>query len=134
VENLGASSSDFLRVELKQVPLGAMQPFRGKAPSLLLRNSQAIEFKSPEVTVQRILCVAGTCEGFDSSAPSLLIAFSRLNLTGADALRKDRLMKDGDIVWEPAQQSISVTATSVAPAHLLRIIFTSPQKNSTVTP
>ena len=30
VENLGGTSSDFLRIELKQVPLGSVQSFRGK--------------------------------------------------------------------------------------------------------
>ncbi len=130
VENLGASSSDFLRVELKQVPLGSsLQPFRGKAPASLARNSQAIEYKSPQLTIQRIVCETGSvCKGLDSSDPSLLIAFSPLKVEESEGGQQNRLMSGGDLAWESAQRSISVGSTSSAPAHLLRISFASPKR------
>ena len=43
IENPGDTSSDFLRVELKQVSLGILEPFRGKAPPNPLQSQDSIE-------------------------------------------------------------------------------------------
>src|SRR6202043_866492 len=82
VENLGDIASDFLRVELKQVPLGSdLKPFRGKAPSSPLQSSRAAEFTSSEVEVQRIICEPGKlCQVDSLISPALLVAFSPLQL------------------------------------------------------
>jgi len=42
VENMGDASSDFLRVELKQIPLGGLEPFRGKAPHSLCHHRKPL--------------------------------------------------------------------------------------------
>ncbi len=57
VENLSDISSDFLRVELKRVALETLEPFRGRAPKTLSQNTGMIEYTSPNVTVQRVICV-----------------------------------------------------------------------------
>jgi hypothetical protein len=125
VENLGDLSSDLLRVELKRVPLGSLKPFRGKAPRSLAQDSQVVEFRSPEFTIQRIVCGTGSgCNGLASSSPSLLIALSPLKVEEKGG-QQNRLMRDGDVAWEPAERSISVSLGSGASAHLLRISFTS---------
>jgi hypothetical protein len=130
VENLGDVSSDFLRVELKQIPLGSsLQPFRGKAPISQAQSTQAIEYRSPEFDVQRVICQPETpCKMDSSVSPSLLIAFSSLKLTENDKVGQGELLKNGDVKWVQGSQSTSIAAASNVPAHLLRITFKSQQK------
>ncbi len=127
VENLGDVSSDFLRVELKQVPLGsALQPFRGKAPTSPSQSSQAVEYRSPQFDVQRVICQPETqCRMDSSTSPSLLIAFSSLKVNENDNVA---LLKNGDIKWVQGSHPAAITSASNAPAHLLRIIFHSQQR------
>lgn len=122
VENLGDMSSDFLRVELKRVPLeGSLQPFRGKAPSGPLHSSRIVEFRSPELDIQRVICKPGTpCETSTSDYPSLFIAFSPVQIKEGGA--QAELMRDGDVKWVQGSRPVSVVASSDAPAHLLRIM------------
>jgi hypothetical protein len=129
VENLSDQSSDFLRVELKQVPLGgSLQPFRGKAPSSPLQSGRAVEFRSPEVDVQRVICEHGApCNMDISAAPSLLIAFSSLKITENDAAEQGALMTGGDVKWVGGSRAVSIVAASSAPAHLLWITIKSGQ-------
>ncbi len=128
VENLGDISSDFLRVELKQMPLGgSVQPFRGKAPRGMLQSSRTVEFRSPELDIERVICERGApCKIEASVGPSLLIAFSPVNLTESERAPRDQSMRDGDIKWLQGSQPISVAASSSVPAHLLRITFKAP--------
>jgi hypothetical protein len=123
VENLSDQSSDFLRVELKQVPLGSsLQAFRGKAPSSPLQSGRAVEFRSPEVDVQRFICEHGTpCNMDISGAPSLLITFSPLKIMENDAAEQGALMTDGDVKSLRGPRAVSMVAVSSAPAHLLWI-------------
>jgi hypothetical protein len=130
VENLGDVSSDFLRVELKQIPLGSsLQPFRGKAPSSPSQSSQAAEYRSPQFDVQRVICQAETRCKIDSSiSPSLLIAFSPFKLIENDNVDQGELLKNGDIKWVQGSHPAAIANASNAPAHLLRIIFKSQSK------
>jgi hypothetical protein len=130
VENLGDTGSDFLRVELKQVPLGSdLKPFRGKPPGSPLQSSRAVEFRSSEVEVERIICEPGKSCNVDSSvSPALLVAFSPLQLAENDIPNQGEPMRDGDVKWVPGSYPTSVLAASSAPAHLLRISFGAVQK------
>jgi hypothetical protein len=130
VENLGDTGSDFLRVELKQVPLGSdLKPFRSKAPSSPLQSGRAVEFTSSEVEVQRIICEPGkSCQVDGSISPALLVAFSPLQLAENDVPNQGEPMRDGDVKWVPGSRAISVLAASTAPAHLIRITFRAQQK------
>jgi hypothetical protein len=127
VENLGDVSSDFLRVELKQIPLGSsLPPFRGKAPNSPSQSSEAVEYRSPQFDVQRVLCQpARRCQMDNSISPSLLIAFSPLEIYENDNVES---LKNGDIKWLQGSHSTAVAAVSNLPAHLLRITFLSQQK------
>ena len=127
VENLGDVSSDFLRVELKQIPLGSsLPPFRGRAPSSLSQSSQAVEYSGPQFDIQRVLCQpARQCQLDNSMSPSLLIAFSPLKLNENNNVE---LLKNGDIKWLQGSHPTAVAAVSNLPAHLLRITFQSQRK------
>ena len=113
VQNLSDLSSDFLRVELKKIPLNSgLHEFRGKAPASLSVIYNVDEFKSPAFDIERVICPS--CEVNTGGVPSLYIAFSPLKLNG-------HLLKDGDVLWIPDAEMTSVAAASDAPAHLLRI-------------
>jgi hypothetical protein len=129
VTNLSDTSSDFLRVELKQAPLNSsLKPFRGKAPESPLRNSRAIEYRAPEVDVQRIICEQGTpCHMAVSVSPSLLIAFSPLKIVENDAAERGELMKNGDVRWVLDSHTVSMVAASDTPVHLLLITLKAQQ-------
>ena len=87
VENMGNASSDFLRVELKQIPLGGLRPFRGKAPPGALQSQTSVEFTAPRLEIQRVICASSSaCPLKLSSAPSLLVAFTSVQLAD-DALQ-----------------------------------------------
>ena len=130
VENLGDTSSDFLRVELKQVPLqSGVRPFRGKAPNSPLQGSRAVEYRSPGVDIQRIICAHGTpCNVDLPASPSLLIAFSPLKVMEDDAAEQGELMRDGNVKWVPGSRAVSIVAASSSPAHLLRITCKAQEK------
>jgi hypothetical protein len=123
VTNLGDTGSDFLRVELKQIPLqSGLQPFRGKAPTNPLHSSRAIEYRSSQVDVQRIICEVGTLCNLDPSAsPSLLIAFSPLKIMETGAADQGGLMREGDVKWVRGSNAVSLVPASNAPVHLLSI-------------
>jgi len=117
VENLGDLNSDFLRVELKSIPVGGMlRSSRVGAPRMPLKDTSAMEFQSAKLDVQRLICTH-PCALTASSQGSLVIAFSPAQV-GADAHR--RSVKSGEVFWLSAGQAMPVTGET-GPVHLLRI-------------
>jgi hypothetical protein len=121
VENLSDMSSDYLRIELKQIPLhGTLQPFRGEAPATLTGNSTTTVFHEPQLTIQRIVCHIGpACTASEPSSPTLLVAFSSLKFAAPG--QADKQMQSGDIQWLEKSPSLAISATTPTPAHLLSI-------------
>ena len=78
VENMGDASSDFLRVELKQIPLGRFkQAFRGPAPRSLSETHASVELKNAFAEIQRVVCVnPSTCSIDPSPYPSAIVSFT----------------------------------------------------------
>jgi hypothetical protein len=129
VENLGDTSSDFLRVELKQIPLGGLEPFRGKAPGSLSRSQSITEFTAPALGIQRIICVGpSTCPVEASSAPSLIIAFTPLFASTGVAEKQREKLEAGAVRWLPSSEAATITPDPASPAHLLRILITAGRK------
>jgi len=114
VENMGDASSDFLRVELKQIPLGRFkQAFRGPAPRSLSESGTSVEFKSPFVEVQRVVCVNSSACSIDPSPfPSVIVSFTPV-----------RQLESGAVRWLPASEGMEITWDGASPAHLLRIMI-----------
>ncbi|MEI9977708.1 MAG: hypothetical protein WDN23_01685 [Edaphobacter sp.] len=128
VDNLGDKSSDFLRVELKQLPLdgSGLEEFRGKAPTGPLHSGDTVEFHSTSFDIERIICEApAPCTIKASDTPSLLIALSPVTMT--DASHHAVPIDDGGIKWLQGSQPVSVASASAVPAHLLRVVLKSPQ-------
>jgi len=76
VENLSAGPSDFLQVELKQVPLGDRTLRARFRPHLDRgRSSITVDFDSPRLRIERIVCAAA-CPKARALFPTLEVAIT----------------------------------------------------------
>jgi hypothetical protein len=129
VENLSDQSSDYLRIELKKLPLkNTLHPVRGGAPAKL-QTGTSEEFSNPELSIHRIVCEPGpACRVKASNSDTLLVAFSPVNLFANGPARIEKELQSDDVQWLSAGGDFSVTASSSAPAHLLEIELNPPAK------
>lgn len=120
--NLSDKPSDYLRVELKTIPLGTLKhEFRESPPATLVQGIK-VEFDDPRLRIERVVCDAGaTCALATESAPSVLVAFSPSAL--AEHGRLKMFPPDSSTLWLAAGESASVRGVKNAPAHLLRIVL-----------
>jgi hypothetical protein len=123
IENLGDKSSDFLRIELKQVSFPSGEAFRGSAPQNVQQSLDAIEFKDAGVQIERIVCAAvSNCSIKPTQAPSLLVAFTPVSVVANKEQQKE-VIEAGAVHWLPSSQAATVIPNIGVPAHLLRIIL-----------
>ena len=125
VQNLSDTSSEFLRIELKQFPLEGGEASRHNPPETLSADSTAREFSNDQIEVDRVICMPGhTCAVSADSLPSLLIALSPVRLSGASD-SAGQSIDLGEVKWIEARQPVTVSASGTAPAHLLRVLVKS---------
>lgn len=122
IENLGDKSSDFLRIELKQVSFPSGEAFRGSAPQNLQQSLDAIEFNEAGVQIERIVCAAASCSIKPTQSSSLLVAITPLSVLANDGQQKEAI-EAGAVHWLPSSQEVTVIPYSGGSAHLLRIIL-----------
>jgi hypothetical protein len=123
IENLGDKSSEFLRIELKQVSFPSEEAFRGSAPQNLRQSFDAIEFKDAGVQIERIVCAAvSNCSIKPTQAPSLLVALTALSVVANEGQQKE-VIEAGAVHWLPSSQAATVIPNIGDSAHLLRIIL-----------
>jgi hypothetical protein len=122
IVNLTDKPSEYLRVELKKVPLGALKrEFRGSAPGALVQGTK-VEFEDPALRIERVVCQEGVrCFLPEESSPSVLVAFTPSELM--ERKRAKVSPADSSTLWLKADESVSVRATGTGPAHLLRIVL-----------
>jgi hypothetical protein len=126
VENLSDTSSDFLRIELKQFPLQGGEAFRKDPPTSLADSRTTKEFANDQVEVERVICLGGaTCPLDAADEPSVLIALSQVSVSGFPD--HNAAMNTGDIRWMEANQQAIATASANEPAQFLRV-FVKPAK------
>jgi hypothetical protein len=114
VENLSDLPSDFLRVELKTIPLGDQAiSFREKAPDDLSKSRVAVDFDSPVLAVRRIVAGAGSGKQHYSATAGLLVAFTPARIGG-----DGKELRAGDVFWAPAKFDVEDERKGV---HLLWI-------------
>lgn len=123
IENLGDTSSDFLRVELKHVSLDTLkEPFRGKAPQSLASSQDTTEFTAPGLQIERIICAgASSCEVKASPAPSLIVAITPVSLV--TGLGPAEPLETGSIHWLPPLHAVMIASEIGTPEHILRILL-----------
>lgn len=120
--NLSDKPSDYLRVELKKVPLGTLKrEFRGNAPEPLVQGTK-VEFEDPALRIERVVCDLGSwCPLPEESAPSVLVAFSPSELK--EGRRRQAFPEESSTLWLPAGKGAGVKALGTSPAHVLRIVL-----------
>ncbi len=119
VENLGDIPTEFLRVELLQVPVGFQrESARDRGPFDLSHTLVSTAFPGPYVKIDRVIAVGREkVEIGDQAEPALLVALSPSRVD-------DRTVNLGDVLWLDAHRKAAVTAANASPsAHLLRIAF-----------
>jgi hypothetical protein len=118
VENLGAIPTEFLRVEMKQIPLGFQRSsFRGVKPFDLTKSGVSREFSSPAFRIERVVSAGGRgLEIGDSQSPSLVVALS------PSVIGPNIHLKPGEVFWMITRHN-TVTGVGGSPAHLLRLLF-----------
>ncbi len=122
VVNLTDKPSDYLRVELKKVPLGTLKrEFRGSAPATLVQGTK-VEYEKPVLRIERVVCDAGAaCALPVESSPSVLVAFSPSELI--ERGKPKVFPEDSSTLWLRAGESAGVRGRGNASAHLLRIVL-----------
>ncbi len=100
VTSLSDTDSEFLRLELKQMPYSAIkQDFRQEAPRPPVPGIRT-EFENPAIRIERIVCPpTEQCPVPPAEARSLLIAIHSTHLQMSD---RNLDLKAGDVVWMPA--------------------------------
>jgi hypothetical protein len=128
VENLGEITSEFLRIELRQIPLGFQNTsFRDTKPLQFSSNSTSDEFRSPIFRVQRIIAAdAGAVSIPGEGKPSLLVALSAAEIAPQRGGREK--LECGDVRWLAGAKAVEIFHTGSVPAHLLRVVFDQPAK------
>jgi hypothetical protein len=97
VTNLSDTASDFLRVELKNIPVSDLtEVFRGEASSRLSPGTHT-EFEDAALRIDRIVCPAESpCSATPTTPRSLLVAITpqRIKTMGGE-----RSLGVGDVLW-----------------------------------
>jgi len=121
VDNLSDTPSDYLRVELKRIPLGALKwEFRGSAPETLVQGTK-VEFDEPRLRIDRVVCGAGaTCELPAQGSPSVLVAFSAAELVSNE---RTALTFERPVAWVPSGAASKVKSSGPGALDLLRIVL-----------
>ena len=107
VENISDTPNDFLRVELKAVPLGTSGlSGRFAPPTDYGRSATKVEFENANVKIVRFVCAPqGDCDTDSPPRPALEVLFSG--------------RETGEVRWVPEGSQ----AKNEKPMHLLRIEF-----------
>ena len=125
VENLGDIPTDYLRVELKNVPLGLQNDyFRSPRNFDESHTGVTSAYAIPRFGVDRIVALAGDSVNLPKSThPALLIAFTPSAIG-------DGTLQSGEVAWLDADRAGVVRSVDGAPkAHLLRISFPAAKKS-----
>ncbi len=123
IENLGDTPSDFLRVELKTMPVKTLKDeFRGPAPVPPLMTSLKVAYDNPALRIERVICNPGsTCTLNPEPGPSVLVAITPTALIGGS--QGQMLTFEQPAGWLEAGARMGVRSVGPAPAQLLRIVL-----------
>lgn len=121
IQNLSDTPSDYLRVELKRIPIKTLpNEFRGPAPHAPLHTGTAAVYDNPRLHIDRIVCAPhAACSVPSLHAPSLLIAISPKPVAVANSPKQ--LTSEDPVLWLQAGKAVSLNFSSAAPVQFLRI-------------
>ena len=118
--NLGSGTSDFLRVECKQIPLGKIaDEFRYTRNPDLTKTRVTTDYASPEMVIRRYIVVPGGVERIDAHPQGeLLIAFTPAIVR--EHGNPDQRMAAGSVLWMRANANFDLRPSG-ATTHVLVI-------------
>jgi hypothetical protein len=121
--NLSDQPSDYLRVELKKIPLGTFrQEFRGPAPPTPLQPGTSLAFENSVLRIERVICAAhASCPLAKESSPSVLVAFSPTEL--ANGRRWRPIDPASSVAWLPEDHAANIRSEDDVSANVLRILL-----------
>lgn len=114
VENTGDLPAEFLRVELRQIPLGFQSAaFRSPKVFNRTRRGATVEFSSPQFQIRRVVAVGS--QATEVAGTGLFVALTVVKIG-------QRELKPGEVLWADAGSRSKVFAAGTA-ANLLFISF-----------
>lgn len=137
VENLGDTSSDFLRVEFKTKPVGEStlrgRYYREDYPGN--ENYQKVQFENEQIRISRIICGASQTLDLasDSGKPSLFVALTpgRLSLIDLKGSSTQLDVEPGQTKWFGTEQPQNLKNLAASNAEFLRFEFKTKPTRST---
>jgi hypothetical protein len=122
IQNTSDLPSDFLRIELKRIPVGSLPAeFRGPAPNSPYHSTDDTPYDNPVLRVVRDVCVVDEkCTAASEAAASVLVLIP-LNPTSKS--------KPNSVLWVPANKDVydnkevQALAGKDEPYELLRIVL-----------
>lgn len=126
VENVGDIPSEFLRVELTQLPLGFQaSSFRSPKSFDLSRSGIDTEFSCPFFEIRRVIATGyEATKLIEQDGPALLISLSVASLRRNESFDGPQILKRGDVLWMKRGRGCRIrSVASDAPGHLLEIRF-----------
>lgn len=123
VENLSDTPSDYLRVELKKMPVGTLRDeFRGPAPAQPLLTTTSVAYDQASLRIERVICDPGAlCPLTLEAAPSVLVAITPTALLGG--AKGHMLPFEQPAGWLDAGARLAVRSAGPVPAQVLRIVL-----------
>ncbi len=113
VENLGDIATEFLRVELKTVPLGFQAAsFRSSKSFDVSYSHVSTEFPGLFVRISRIIAAgseATEVKGLDD--PALLVLFTPAVLRQGDSTERSQKVSGGNVLWIKPHQPLHIAGT-----------------------
>jgi len=119
VQNQSDLPSDFLRVELKYVPVNSLPAeFRGEAPKEPFHSGFETLYENPALRIERTVCVIDEkCTFAMVSSPSVVVVVP---------LQSTREPKENPVIWVPANKDLPASEPFEGlndPREVLRIVL-----------
>lgn len=126
VKNLSELPSDFVRVELKRMPIRTLRDeFRGAAAAQPLTPGTSQVYRQKSLEIERTICAANSnCTLVPSPYPSVFIAIQPLSIRSGSDTQTLTLAQPS--AWIPARTGSSLQNSSAAPVQALRLILRKP--------
>jgi hypothetical protein len=133
VENLSDLPSEYLRVELKRLPVKSLAAeFRGAAPVPPLRPGRTVAYDNPKLRIERFICPSiGDCTLPYPSSEAVLVRIPNHPLSAQQWAREYRIAgseDDESIVLEPWHKGWGFAGDGSGPYQVLRISIPTPAR------
>ncbi|HEY4010052.1 MAG TPA: hypothetical protein VGM11_07855 [Acidobacteriaceae bacterium] len=126
VENLSDLPSDYLRIELKKLPVGSIaREFRGPAPKPPLVPGTSVAYASPQLRIERIICPStGDCPLPSPMRDVILIRIPNHELSARES--ELAYQRADEALVQPAHKGWNFVGDNSGPYQVLRVVILRP--------